>query len=76
MIGAKCRKCNSRMESIGVTETNEIVFQCSVCRTVFTISFSGQWKEYPMETPDDMKKFGREVKMRKTSFININKQAS
>ena len=67
MLGGNCHKCNGKMESIGVTTTSELVFQCSSCRTLFTIDSRGQWTEYPMETPEDMMKIKREVKLREPS---------
>jgi len=76
MLRADCRKCDGKMESLGVTTTNELVFQCSSCRTLFTIGHRGQWTEYSMKTPDDMMKIGSEVKLKKASTARPHVQAA
>lgn len=76
MLRADCRKCDGKMKSLGVTTTNELVFYCSSCRTLFTIGYRGQWTEYPMKTSGDMLRIKRDVKMQKASRAKPHAQVA
>ena len=76
MLRVDCRKCNGKMKSLGVTTTNEQVFYCCSCRTLFTIGYRGQWAEYPMKTSGDMLRIRREVKLQKPPRAKPHSQAA